>query len=370
MPPRILIVKMSSLGDVIHTLPAAKAIRDAYPHAHLAWGVERGHAAVLETVPWIDELLIWQRGTVKGFLRFVKQIRSSRWDIAIDFQGLFRSGFVTRWCGARRRIGYKPSREGAHWFYNDPVPLETMEAHAVDRSMRLAAHLEGVIPLPPVERPYVHGNSGPAWSDMRRLFPIMPKESEEAAVEAWCQDQGIDWRQRPLVILNPHCRRPANCWPAENFTLLARQLTDGGDVQVALFGGPQAVPLCDSIAAPLGARLHRADGRFSLRESAALLSRAAVMVTGDTGPMHLAVSQGTRIVALFGASNGNRTGPYDPNALVIQSRPSCSPCYAKNCPLGQSPAPCQVEIRPELVYQSVRAQIAARDQVARARRSA
>ena len=366
MPQRILIVKLSSLGDVIHTLPAAQALRRKFPDAHVAWAVERAHAGVLRDQECIDEVIEWNRGTWRSFASFIARLRNQTWDLAIDFQGLFRSGFVTRASGALRRIGYSPTRERAHWFYNERIPVPTEAMHAVEKSLRLIEPLGATLPGVPLVRNYLRSSSQlqqlnsngckPVVAErttLRRgahdaagnlLFPLSIHNAERSAVEGWLGAHRFDASRQRLVILNPHCRKPANIWPAERYSQLAARLLEQPGVRVVVSGGPVARELCDEIAAPLGERLWRADGMFSLLGSAELIRRASLFVTGDTGPMHIAAAVGAPIVALFGPADPLKTGPYTTDAIVLSKQLPCAPCLAKQCPLGHRPAKCMTDI--------------------------
>ncbi len=347
MAPRILIVKLSSLGDVLHTLPAGQLLRQAFPEAHLGWAVERAHAGLLAGQPWLDELIVWDRGQAQGSWRFLRELCASRWDVAIDFQGLWRSALVARVSGARRIFGHAPTKEHSHWLYHERVPLATMDRHAVERSIDLAhavaLRLRGTVP---------------AREQVRPAFALYPGAADRLAVDEWCAAQGLRAGER-LVLLNPHCRKDANRWPAERFTQLADRLLRAGH-RVALVGGNVAGDVCDAIARPLSESLWRADGKFSLLATAELIRRAQVFVTGDTGPMHIAAAVGTPIVALFGPANPLRTGPFTPSAQVIYKRLPCSPCYAKaRCPLGHAIPACLAEISVDEVSAAVSGQLAA-----------
>ena len=377
MPERILIVKLSSLGDVIHTLPSAQALRRRFPDAHLAWAVERAHAGVLRGQAIVDELIEWDRGTWRSFAAFVRRLRASRWDLAVDFQGLFRSGFVARASGARRRLGYAATRERAHWFYNELVPPPAAPLHAVEKSLQLIEPLGASLPGLPPKRAYLNSTNNPISGRLGQnvampqfiaqssgaslaaptpgthvapLFPLVIGDGERTAVEAWLGAHRFDARRHRLVVLNPHCRKPANIWPAARFTQLAERLLAHGDVRVVLTGGPIARELCDEIAAPLVERVWRADGAFSLLGSAELIRRASLFVTGDTGPMHIAAAVETPIVALFGPADPLKTGPYAADAVVLTKRLPCAPCFAKQCPLGHRPAKCMTDIEVDDAY--------------------
>jgi len=358
MAPSILIVKLSSMGDVIHTLPAAAAIRRALPRAKIGWAIERAHADLVRDHPMIDHVIEWDRGSARGLLEFVRQIRRHHWDVAIDFQGLLRSGVVAFLSGARRRIGYRPTGERAHWFYTERIPRVTMDRHAVERNLALAARLEGVSIDEPLDRPYLRGAAPAAGLSSPSRFPVHLGDEEQLAVDAWLARQGFDRETHRLVAFCPDCRKEANRWLAERFAELARRLTQRPEIRVVICGGPASRDVCAAAASESDAnRVWRADGQFGLRASMALLSRASVAVTGDTGPMHMAVAVGVRVVALFGPANPLRTGPYAEDAIVLRQTLDCAPCFARRCPLKYDPPRCMAELSVDAVEAAVLRQI-------------
>ncbi len=354
MATRILIVKLSSLGDVLHALPAAQALRATFPEAHLAWAVERTHAALLEGQTWLDEVIIWDR-TARGGLRdFVRRLRVSTWDLAIDLQGLFRSGLVTWLSGARERLGAWQSRELARLFYSQTVTQPTPDRHAVEKVLQIVAPLGAHCPDAPLDRPYLRHEPPQSASGLgERLFPLYPSQRDRAAVDAWLRQQHVDPQREPLVIVNPDCRREANRWPLERFAMVAQRLALQNGVRVAVTGGPAARPLGDILESLVGPRLLRADGQFSLLGSAELFRRAAVLLTGDTGPMHIAAAVDLPIVALLGPTSPVRTGPYTRDAVVINKPLECAPCLAKRCRLRHRPSLCMTEIGVDEVARAV-----------------
>ena len=356
---RILIVKLSSMGDVIHTLPAAIAIRRAYPDAMLGWAVERRHAEIVRHQPFLDEVIEWDRRTMRTFRQFITRLRRGRWEVAIDFQGLLRSALVARLSGARRRIGYRPGRELAHWTYTQTIPLETMDRHAVERYLDLAGALSEVRTEPRLDRPYLHAAPPAAGPAADNRFPLAPTEDDLRAVDAFLSECGSDPATDRIVALAPECRREANIWPVEKFAEVARRLLGQPGVRVVLCGGASAAKLGDQIAAGSSKHLWRAEGRFGLLGSVELLRRAQVAVTGDTGVLHMAVAAAARVVALFGAANPVRTGPYCERAIVLSRQLECSPCFARRCPLNYDPPRCMDEISVDAVYRAVMRQLEA-----------
>jgi lipopolysaccharide heptosyltransferase I len=354
----VLIVKLSSLGDVIHTLPAAQAIRAAWPHCRLGWVVETDQASLLHRQPFLDEVVEWDRRRWGSWPGFLRRLRRTRWDVAIDFQGLFRSGLVTFLSGASRRVGYSPGRELAHWFYTDGVPIDGLRRHAVDRYLDLAGRLGTPLPGGLEAAPgAVHEPRGAPSSDGTALFPLPSSEEDRAAVRLWLQRHGYQADRHRLVVLNPHSRRDANRWPPDQFAGLARGLLANPAIRVVLAGGTVARATCDRIAGQLGDGVWRADGAFSLPRTAALFREAGVVVTGDTGPMHMAVAVGTPVVALFGPTSPQLTGPYAADAIVLDKQIECAPCLERRCPLKYDPPKCMELITVEEVYDAVLARL-------------
>jgi len=352
MTERILIVKLSSMGDVIHTLPAAQALRQRFPDAHLGWVVEDAHSRIIRGQEWLDEVIVWHRHQLRSWPGFARELRASRWTIAIDFQGLLRSAFIARLSGAKQVIGYHPSRELAHLLYNECVPLATMDRHAVDRNLDLVATLDAQFPGLPLIRPYLGGTSETPAPPQLPPFPMPIDNNARSAVDQWLRDSHVSLQQQTLVILNTHARKQANCWPAENFAQLGRRLLDAGYV-VALSGSPGTRALNDRIAALAGPGLLRADGCFDLMGLAELLRRSAIMITGDTGPMHVAVAVDCPVVALFGPASPLRTGPYAADAVVLDTYLECAPCFTRSCRLNPEAPPCMQAITVDSVYQTV-----------------
>jgi heptosyltransferase-1 len=369
-PASLLVVKLGPIGEVIHALPAVRALRTAFPQARLGWVVEQSSASLVRSHSWIDAAIEWDRRRWGSFRHLVRRLRRDRWDVAADFQGTFTSGLIARLTRAPRRVGFLPSLEAAHWFYNEYVPLESLDLHAVERNLALATKLGGAAPAATIDRPYllhlppacsVSGKSG---------ITLEPSDEDLAAVEAWRRSRRFDGNREQLVVLNPHSSRPAHRWPAQHYIRLVQRLLQRPQVRVALAGGVGSREVCDEIAAPFGESVWRADGRFSPLGMAALFSLASAVVSGDAGPLHLAAAVGAPVIALFGASNSLRTGPYTSEALVLEAELACSPCLAKTCPLKYDPPLCMEQIHVDRVLAAVLTRLEQSRTAERWRRSA
>lgn len=352
-PASLLVVKLGPIGEVIHALPAVQLLRTAFPQARLGWIVEQSSASLVRSQPWVDAAIEWDRRRWGGFRQLVRRLRRDRWEIAADFQGTFTSGLIARLSRAPRRIGFLPSLEASHWFYNEYVPLESLDVHAVERNLALAAKLGGFSPAAPIDRPYLLHLPPARSASGTSGITLEPSDDDLAAVEAWRKSRRLDGNQEQLVVLNPHSSRPAHRWPTHHYIRLVQRLLQRPQVRVALAGGVGSREICDEIAAPFGEAVWRADGRFSPLGMAALFSFASAVVSGDTGPLHLAAAVGAPVVALFGASSAVRTGPYASDALVLEAELACSPCLAKACPLKYDPPLCMDQISVERVLAAV-----------------
>jgi lipopolysaccharide heptosyltransferase I len=321
----ILIVKTSAIGDVIHTLPSLWSLRAHFPEAHITWLVEESAADLVTGHPALNRVLVAHRKTwlkdlragrvqhaFSGFLRFTRELRDTRYDLVIDFQGLIKSAVWVLLARGVRKVGFGPGMEHAEYSYlvlNERVPAVDMNRHAIDRSLLLLK----AIGVPPVE--------------IRYTLPVSTQHDTEAAgLLSAC---GVRAEDR-LVAMNPMARWPTKLWEPDYFAALADRL-EGEGICVVFTGAPEDAPALDEIGRSMTRRHRRLDGKTSLNTLAALYRRAQLVLTTDSGPMHLAAAVGTPVVALFGPTAPWRTGPYGPNNVVLRADLTCSPCFKKQC---------------------------------------
>lgn len=328
---RILIIKPSSLGDIVHALPILAAVRDAYPKAHIAWLVGTSFRALLDGHPLLDEVIPFDRKhygrmlssprSLLDFLGFCRALRRRRFDLVLDLQGLFRSGFLAWISGARRRVGFAQARELARCFYTVRVRCEappragaapTTDLHAVDRNIKLARAIGLEIEQP--------------------AFPLNIDDALHAAAAQRLAAAGVSAGE--FVAVLPGARWESKRWAAESWAALIDALQQRNAPRVVLLGGPDERDLAASIVAAARGPVANLVGQTSLRELAAILARAKRVICCDSGPMHIAAALNRPLVALFGPTNPARTGPYSPRATVVRLPLTCSPCYARHCPLG------------------------------------
>ncbi len=322
---KILFIKLSAIGDVAQTLPALEAIKKLYPDSEITWVVEEAAAGILEGHPLIDRLLVsrrkaWMRmlrnpfTAVKGIrdiVRFIRGLRSIRYDIAIDFQGLLKSALLIGFARATRKIGFDRTRELSHLFLNERLPAYDIEKHALERYLDVARYLGA-------------GDPSPACT--------LPIEREVSAIRK--KIEGLNPQDMPLVVVNPVARWSTKLWPERRFAELADRLVKEKNAVVIFTGSPEDRAVNDRIISRMSSTAINWAGETTLKELAALASLSDLFITTDTGPMHLAAAAGARVLALFGPTAPWRTGPFGPSHIIVRTGISCSPCFQRKCEIG------------------------------------
>lgn len=303
-PNRFLAVRLSSLGDLVHTLPVVPALRSAFPDAQLDWVVDGRWSPLIKLVRGIDEVIPLQP-SVSGYLHCMRRVRRAGYSCVIDFQGIYRSAMLGWISGARRRIGRdrNSARErGAARFYTDRIiPLGQ---HVAEMSMSLAV---------------CAGARRPAEVE----FPIDIPAQEIRGLREKLGREGVE----SYVVVSPGGGWKSKCWPADRFGALCAEIWRRHGIRSVINLAPGEEQLGEAILAD--ALAAKPIVRCSaLPELVALLSQALLVVGGDTGPLHLAAALGTRVVALFGPTNASRNGPL-PRGVVVQNYSSAPPNYQR-----------------------------------------
>jgi len=344
----ILIVKLSAIGDVVHTLPSLAALRRLYPQAHITWVIEAAAADLITGHPCLDLVIVshrkrWQREAKSGRVRiimeeivsFINELRSRPYDLVIDFHGLFKSAVLVGLSGGIRKLGYDSMQEGSGLFYNEKIP-EDMSKHAVDRYLDFPAYLAVKAGKAPVAGPHT--------------FLIPWDEHNEQNVTTLLTKNHLD-EEAAFVAINPVALWPTKLWREDLFAALADRILRELGIPVVFTGSRDEQLYIDAIAQHLPAgRIVNLAGMTSLKDLACLYRRAALVVTTDSGPMHIAAAVGTAVVALFGPTDPRRTGPYGLHHTVIRKELPCSPCFRKTC----STRECMEEITVEEVWEGVK----------------
>jgi lipopolysaccharide heptosyltransferase I len=320
-PARLLIVRLGALGDVVHAIPVAAALRRAFPQARIDWLVSAKHREILDLVPVIDRrLVINDRGAAAGGTALVpalRELRRARYDVAIDLQGLIKSALLARLSGAPRVIGFSSSyarERPARLFYTDVHdpgrgglydPRETR--HVVELNLGVLALL---------------GITG-----ARAEFPIELPPS--AAARAVVEQSGGRY-----ALLNPGAAWPNKRWPPARMAAVAIELRQRHGLTSAVLWGPGEETLAAAVVAGAGGAAVLSP-KTTIADLVALARGAALMISGDTGPTHIAAAVGTPIVGLFGPTRPSRNGPLSPLDIAVSRDAICQCHHLRRCRLDR-----------------------------------
>lgn len=328
---RIALIKPSALGDIVHALPVLSALRTRFPQAEILWVVHRSYADLLDGHPDLNAVLSFDRASKRRFaalaelIRVMREIRRRNCDLVIDLQGLLRTGLLTGFSGAPRRVGLFSAREGSSWAYtdclHDPQGRTLEQMHAVDRYWLVAEAL-GVGQLP-----------------KRFVIPIGPAE------RTWAESR-LAALPRPWVMLNLGTRWETKRWPVPHFADLCQRARRSCGGSVVLVGSRSELALADEFARRFAGPLLNLIGQTTLKQLAAVLERADIMLSNDSGPLHLASALGRPVVAPFTCTSIVRTGPYGQLANAAATRVWCAASYRKRC----RRLDCMTELTPDCLW--------------------
>lgn len=320
LAPRILVVRLGAMGDVLHALPAVAALNRLYPRAQIGWAIEERWAELLSTnaarvgarsleKPLVDFIHIvntkaWRAApfsdeTWKEALSAIRELRQASYDVAIDFQGAIKSAVVAQLAQAPVRVGSRqPWEHAASLLYNrEVIPTG---CHVIEQNLSLLTALaphrrfDARECAAAVELPFSGAHENWATEELRR----------------------IDFGPGEFVVLTPGAGWGAKCWPAERFGEVARALAEKGMKSLVNFG-PGEEALAQTVGSAAGGAAHVA--HYTIGELIAIMRRARLFIGGDTGPLHLAAALRVPVVALFGPTDPARNGPYIRNAAVLRS---------------------------------------------------
>jgi heptosyltransferase I len=342
---RILIVKPSSLGDVVHTLPVAHAIKRTYPSCHIGWIVQHAFRAILENDPTIDEIVsvsipstsdphagrgAWA-SAAKATFASVRELRTrfkrAPYDLVLDLHASFRSALLASANPGGMRMGFADAKELNTLFQHERIKPSPGRTHAVDRNLAFAERLGcGVLP---------------------EDFRVYTAAASREKVRSFLAGAGIHEPKR-LVYANPTARWETKFWAVDAWPQLADLLIEQAGAAVVFSGSPADVPYISMIRDRMRNEPLIAAGKLVLSEAVALIEASDVYVGVDSGPMHIAAFAGTSIVALFGPTDPAKVGPYGPGHSVIR-RPEldCLACRKRSCSNRQ----CLEGISPRTVFQ-------------------
>lgn len=304
---RFLIVRLGSLGDVVHGVPAAAALRRRYPDARIDWLVDPRYVELLGLVTAIDERIgLDARAGAGALVSTVRALRRRRYRAAIDLQGLLKSAVLARAAGAELTVGFPRAhlREPAACMFYSAAPDPGPAPHVVQKNLALLGALD--------------------VSDRRVEFPLrIPRTAAVEAVERATGGQ-------PYALINPGAAWPNKRWPPDRFGSLASGLRDRIGLRSLVLWGPGEEELARAVVSA-SARAAVLSPPAAIPDLAGIARGARVMVSGDTGPLHVAAAVGTPVVALFGPTRAERNGPWSPGDEVVSRTAECGCLYARRC---------------------------------------
>lgn len=314
MRPRVLLIRLSAIGDVADCLPAAVALRRTLPGAYIGWAVDARASALLAGVDAIDTVLVFPRRLSASLFR----LREQAFDVAVDFHGNARSGLLARASGAPRRIGLAPpySHEGNRFWMTETVALPSLPSAVRHRTLRAIAALGPLgVPLELPSPPF--------------RLAVDPAAAE--AVAAW-RAEAFGHPDAPFILLHAGASPKGDYkrWPADRFAMLADRLIDRGH-RVAFFQGPHERKILPGLAVRMRHPLV-ATPLFPLAEGIAAIQAARCVVGSDSGPLHIAHGLGRPTVDLFGPKDPADYGPLTEAHRVVYHPLPCSPCRNTTCP--------------------------------------
>ena len=305
---KILIVRLGALGDIVHAVPAAAAIRAAYPEARIDWLVDAKHRAMVDLVTPVDRNIPLERPTAAGWIAVIRVLRREHYDWAVDLQGLLKSAVLARASGAARVAGFADGlrERTARLCYSDVPEAGAVDApHVVSRNLQLLRVL-GI-------------------DDRRVSFPL--RDEPSPALDAVRGGSGGD---RPFALINPGAAWPNKRWPASDYGHVAAYLHDVEGLRPFILWGPGEVERAQAVVDASGGTAGLAPPT-SVADILALCRAAALVVSGDTGPLHIATAAGAPTVSIFGPTDPRRNGPIAPIDQVVSRYAECGCHYQRRC---------------------------------------
>ncbi|HMA68715.1 MAG TPA: glycosyltransferase family 9 protein [Candidatus Mcinerneyibacterium sp.] len=338
---RVLIIKLSSIGDVFMNIAVVEQIKKSYPEVKLGWVVEKKSSNILKNYSSLDKLYILDKEKIdklyerKKFIKlfkyikkFIKNIKKDKWQIAIDLQWLFRSSFIPFMAGIPERYGCVTN--GLHSIFlnkNRKIDHANYPRNVIKKNTKILT-----------EFGFIKKNINP------ELF--FPQSKEE---RKWAKKEINKYSGKYFIGIAPLSKWETKNWGLKNYEKLQEMIKENMDCDIFVFGGKSDKNDIRKITDKWD-NVHDYSARISLNKFAAMLKYMDVFVSGDSSPMHIAASKNIMQIALFGPTSPDRTGPFNKKAVIIQKQYNCIPCFKKKCPLKTSKRKCMLDIKPEEIY--------------------
>lgn len=337
----ILLIRLSSIGDVLHCTPLAKTLKLQFPQANISWLVGEASQDILHGNPYLDEIIVWQRekwerelrggewlNSYRNFRLLEYNLRKAQYDLVIDMHGLLLTGLIAWRSGAAMRIGFAQAREGSPLFYTHRVPAK--------QPMSIVRHyLQLLQPLK------IHKHS------LEMVMPVAQRDQDYA------EDLFTTHHLRKddlIVALNPSTSWVTKCWPPDHFSSLADLLITKLKAKVILLGAASDQPLVHKIMQNSQGDIINLAGKTNLKELAAVVQKINLFIGGDTGPLHIAAAVGTPTISLFGPTDPGIYAPAGSGHTALFSSVPCRYCHRRTC----TSMVCMEAISPIEVYKAAK----------------
>jgi lipopolysaccharide heptosyltransferase I len=327
LPKKILIVKPSSLGDVVHSLPFLNALRESFPKAEIHWVIAKGLEDLLTGHPMINKIWVinkdmWKKlshihNSLHELRILLKRLRKEKYNIVVDLQGLLRSGIIALSTGSSLRVGFREAREGSRFFYTHTIK-GGKDVHAVDRYLKIASFLDCRI------------------DDV--CFPL-PLSFNSSLLT----DLSIP---KHYAVVAPGARWETKRWPPEKYG----ELTSLLPLHTVIVGSRADEGIAEEIQSFSKGKAISLAGKTTIKDLIEVIRGAQFFISNDSGPLHIAAALGIPVFAIFGPTDPVRTGPYGKNHTVIRENISCSACFRRIC----SDLKCMKKLSAEKVFEAIK----------------
>jgi len=352
IPEKILIIRLSAIGDVVRTLPALRALRNKYPTAYIAWVVEENAQDILQGHPDLNRLFIFKRkkwtkeifsirkflNTFKEVTAFFREIRNEHFDLVLDFHGILKSGVISFFSGVPLRAGFSRdySKECNYLFNNYHISLETDEINRIERNLKFI-HFLGI----------VYDDYG---DDQKPIIPITDKDRHY--IDNFFQEKDLN-KHTPLIAIHPGTSKKTTYkrWDISYYATVADKLIERLDANILWTWGPGELETSEAVVDRMKHGSTIACKTENLRQLAEIFNRCNIFLGSDSGPMHIASFVKTPVVVIYGPTNPVVNAPYEKNPhIMLRKDMPCSPCRKRDCKSVQ----CMTMVKPDEVFDAVK----------------
>jgi len=316
---KILIVQPSRMGDIIFALPAVSAIKKQYPDAHIAWIADERCADIIKGNSLIDNLMIFDRTKVSlsYIIKFYKLLRAEKFDLSIDFHGLFKSAFIVKLAGAKFKLA-SSSTNGMRelsWLFSKEIKPENFDSHCVQRHLAVAKYL---------------------GCDIDNIeYNINPTQQQKENFKNFLSENKIDVSKK-IVAVHPGGGWLSRRWQSDKFSKLIDLIKQNYDVNVVLIGGKEGGSSEKGLDEEIISQCKNKDiinltGKLPLKDLITFFSFCSLFIANEAGPAHIATAMKVNSVVILGPTNAKRTGPFGGNTVIVQKKVPCQPCRNRNC---------------------------------------